>query len=95
MLDLNCRIEPDPEVVITELEEDKEAVLLHLETKAYFTLNETGLCIWKMLNRDLTLGEISNKLEEVFDVSPEKSGESVLNLIHELVNGKLVKVVDE
>ncbi len=95
MLDLNCRIKPDPEVVITELEEDKEAVLLHLETKAYFTLNETGLCIWKMLNRDLTLGEISKKLEEEFDVSPENARKSVLNLIREIIHEKLVRVVDE
>ena len=93
MLDLNCRIKPDPEVVITELEEDKEAVLLHLETKAYFTLNETGLCIWKMLNRDLTLGEISKKLEEEFDVSPENARKSVLNLIREIIHEKLVRVV--
>ncbi len=95
MLDLNCRIKPDPEVVITELEEDKEAVLLHLETKAYFTLNETGLCIWKMSNRNLTLGEISKKLEEEFEVSPENARKSVLKLIRDLIHEKLVRIVNE
>ncbi len=95
MLDLNCRIKPGPEVVVTELEEGKEAVLLHLETKAYFTLNETGLCIWKMLNRDLTLEEISKKLEEEFEVSPENARKNVLNLIRELIHEKLVRIVNE
>ena len=95
MLDLNCRIKPDPEVVITELEEDKEAVLLHLRTKAYFTLNETGLRIWQMMNSDITLREIGERLRNEFDVSPEKAGKSILNLIRELVHEKLVRVVDE
>ncbi len=95
MLDLNCRIKPDPEVVITELEEDKEAVLLHLGTKTYFTLNETGLRIWQMMNSDITLREISERLQNEFDVSPEKAKKSVLNLISELVHEKLVRVVDE
>ncbi len=95
MLDINCRIKPDPEVVITELEEDKEAVLLHLGTKAYFTLNETGLRIWQMMNSDITLMEISERLQNEFDVSAEKARESVLNLIGELVHEKLVRVVDE
>ncbi len=94
MLDLNCRIKPDPEVVITELE-DKDAVLLHLGTKMYFTLNDTGLRIWQMLSSGLTPGEICKKLPEEFDVSPEKAEEKVLKLIGELINEKLVRVMDE
>lgn len=94
MLDLNCRIKPDTEVVITELE-GKEAVLLHLGTKTYFTLNETGLSIWQMMNRGLTLREIGKKLQEEFEVSPEKAKESVINLINELIAEKLVRVMDE
>lgn len=93
MLELNYRVTPNPEVVITELE-GKEAVLLHLGTKMYFTLNETGLRIWQMLSSGLTPGEISEIIQNEFDVLPEKAGESVLNLIHELIREKLVQVVD-
>ncbi len=93
MLELNYRVTPDPDVVITELE-GKEAVLLHLGTKMYFTLNETGLWIWQMLSSGLTAGEISEIIQNEFDVLPEKARESVLNLIHELIREKLVKVVD-
>ncbi len=94
MPDLHNKIKPDPDVVVTELE-DKEAVLLHLGTKTYFTLNETGLRIWQLMNSGLTPGEISARLPEEFDVSPEKAKESVKNLISELITEKLVKVVDE
>ena len=94
MIELNHRVEPDPDVVITELE-SKEAVLLNLATKMYYTLNETGLRIWQLLSSCGTLGEISETLSGEFDVSPEKAKGSVLNLIDELINEKLVKVVDE
>jgi len=94
MVKLNHRVEPDPDVVITELE-GKEAVLLNLTTKMYYTLNETGLRIWQLLGSCGMLGEIGEKLQSEFDVSPEKAKESVLNLIGELINEKLVKVVDE
>ncbi len=93
MLELNCKLKPDPEVVVTELE-GKEAVLLHLGTKAYFTLNETGLCIWRMLINDHTPDQICKKLPKEFDVSPEKAKESVLDLISELIKEKLVRVGD-
>lgn len=93
MLELNHKLAPDKEVVVTEME-GKEAVLLHLGTKMYFTLNETGLRIWQMLSGGLTPEEISKRVSGEFDVSPEKAKESVLNLIDELIREKLVKVED-
>jgi len=94
MVELNHRVEPDPDVVITELE-GKEAVLLNLATKMYYTLNETGLRIWQMLSSGGTLEEISERIQNEFDVSHKKAKGSVLNLIGELIKEKLVKVVDE
>ncbi|MDL2121578.1 MAG: PqqD family protein [Deltaproteobacteria bacterium] len=94
MVELNHRVKPDSDVVITELE-GKEAVLLNLATKMYYTLNETGLRIWQLLSSGGTLEEINERLQNEFDVTPEKAKGSVLNLIGELINEKLVKVVDE
>ena len=94
MVELNHRVKPDSDVVITELE-GKEAVLLNLATKMYYTLNETGLRIWQLLSSCGTLEEISERLQNEFDVSSKKAKGSVLNLIGELINEKLVKVVDE
>ena len=94
MIEINHRVKPGPDVVITELE-GKEAVLLNLATKMYYTLNETGLRIWQMLSSGRTFGEISETLSGEFDVTPEKAKESVFNLIGELTAEKLVKVVDE
>ncbi len=94
MLELNHKVRPDSDVVLTELE-NKEAVLLHLKTKMYYSLNETGLRIWQLLNDGLTLNEISERLQQEFDVTPERAKESVVNLIDELITEKLVEVMDE
>jgi len=94
MVGLNQKVKPDPDVIIAELE-DNEAVLLHLGTKMYFTLNKTALRIWQMLGDGLANGEITEKIQEEFDVTPEKARESVINLVDELITEKLARVVDE
>ena len=85
---------PHPEVVFTELA-DKEAVLLHLGTKSYYSLNETGGLIWQMLERGLELNEIIAELQKEFDVVSEKAKESVLGLVRELTVEKLLKTGTE
>ena len=46
MLTLDQRVRLHPEVVDTELDEG-EVVLLHLESKMYYSLNPTGQRIWQ------------------------------------------------
>lgn len=93
MLELRHKLKPSPDVVVTELE-NKEAVLLHLGTKMYFSLNETGLLIWQLISSNLTIEEISERLQWEFDITPEKAKESVINLINELITEKLVEAAD-
>jgi hypothetical protein len=90
MIDPEQKATPDPDVVITELE-NQEAVLLHLRTKHYFTLNATGLRIWQLLVEGLSFNAISERLSEEFDVTPAKAQESVLKLISELDAEKLIE----
>jgi hypothetical protein len=92
MLTLEDRVNPNTEVVLTELEGD-EAVLLHLVTKHYYSLNATGLHIWKLLAPERTLGEVSERLRVEFDITPDKAKESVLRLANELYTEKLVDLV--
>ena len=94
MIELHQKVRPDPEVVSTELE-NNEAVLLHLGTKNYFTLNDLGLRIWQILAHDSSVELIIEKIQEEYDVSPAKALESVLKFIDELMKEKLVKVSDE
>lgn len=77
----------NPSVVCTEL--DDGAVLLNLDTKYYFNLNETGLRIWQLLEgRDPA--EIARILTEEYKVDIERARESVARLLGELKKETLI-----
>jgi hypothetical protein len=90
MLTATDKATPDSDVIVTEL--DGEAVLLNLDTKLYFSLNATGVAIWKLLDEGLTLGQIGERLFQEYDVTPEKAQQCVLDLVGQLNNEKLVSI---
>jgi hypothetical protein len=90
---LDRKVRPHPQVVDTKLDEG-EVVLLHLESKTYFSLNLTGERIWEGLKQGLALGEISRRLQEEFDVSADQADKSVADLATELCKQKLAQIVD-
>ena len=93
MFILTQRVRPYPEVVDTELE-GEGAVLLHLESQIYFSLNETGTLIWKAMKQGLTLQETCHRLQKEFQVGEDQAEQSVLALTRELAQHKLVQAVE-
>ena len=92
MITLNDKIEPDPDVVVTELD-DNEAVLLHLGTKMYYTLNETGIRIWQLLSEGHSIGEATDTIHHEYDILLEAAQESVFKLTQDLIAEKLVSQI--
>jgi len=88
-LDQTLRIHPD--AVDTELDTD-ELVVLQLESKSYYSLNATGMRIWRGLKTGLTLAEISRLLQVEFEVGSEEANRSVLRMADELSREKLVQM---
>ena len=91
MFTLEQHLRPHPEVVDTELDAG-ETVLLHLESKTYYSLNLTGRRIWQGLKEGVTLKEISRRLQEEFAVDEENANRSVLDLVNELCQQKLAEL---
>ncbi len=85
---LDDKISPSSEVVDTTLN-DGEVVLLHLESKMYYSLNSTGEQIWRGLKEGVSLNEISQRLQDEFDVSEQDADRSVVDLVNELCEQKL------
>mgnify|MGYP003580589841 CR=1 FL=1 len=85
---LNEKVSPHIEVVDTKLD-DGELVLLHLESKTYYSLNPTGERIWRGLKEGLNLNEISQRLQEEYDVNEEDADRSVRDLVKELCEQNL------
>jgi hypothetical protein len=91
MITLHSKIQPSPQAIYTQLSED-EGVLLHMDTKRYYTLNETGSVIWNHLGRGLSLSEIAEKLQQEYEVEIQQAQNSVVRLAQELKQEKLVAV---
>lgn len=60
-------IKADPDVLLTELK-DGTGVLLQLKTKFYYTLNSTGVFVWKMIQegRADDEGQIASEIVKAF-----------------------------
>jgi Coenzyme PQQ synthesis protein D (PqqD) len=93
MKTLDPKLKVHPQVVDTKLDEG-EVVLLHLDSKIYYSLNLTGQRIWQGLKDGLTPRDISRQLQEEFDVDAERAARSVDELINDLTQQKLVQVLD-
>lgn len=85
---LDKKFETHADVVDTKLD-DGEVVLLHLASKTYYSLNLSGERIWQGLKEKLTLGEISRRLQEEFNVDAESADTSVVDLVNELCEQNL------
>jgi hypothetical protein len=93
MVTIEQRVTPHPQVVDTKIDDD--VVLLHLESKIYFSLNRTGERIWQGLKEGLRLKEISQRLQKEFDVNADRAHRSVLDLVNELCRQKLVEMLEK
>ena len=85
------------EVVYTNLEDG--AVLLHLETRFYYSLNEAGQVIWRLLDSAESLEDLLQKLVAEYEVGTQQATESVSKFLQELEREQLTipyqKAMDE
>ena len=56
---------------------DGEGVALHLGSRQYFTMNETGVTILDALAQPRTMAELVTAVTDVYDVTPEAAEQSV------------------
>lgn len=74
------RLVPQEHVVFTEFDAG-EGVLVDLNTKKYFQLNETAVVVWRGLEEGLSLEEIAGRITSRYDVDSERASESVRKVL--------------
>lgn len=84
------RFEVAADVVATDFE-GKDAVVLNLATKQYFTLNETATAIWSGIERKLDVEGLVALLLERYEVSPDRARSSVFETLTRLQAHQLVR----
>jgi hypothetical protein len=86
------RLAPDPRVMLTELG-DGTGVLLHLETKFYYTLNRTGVFVWKQLagGTARTVEALAAELARAFRVAAENAEPDVAAAVASMLDEGLIR----
>ena len=69
---------------------DGEAVLLHLKTGRYFTLNRSGTRIWQLIEQHASLEDVQNALCSEFDVDGDTARADIAELVARLENKGLL-----
>lgn len=74
---------------------DGEAVLINAETTFYYGLNSTATRIWRfLLEDDLTVEEIADRIAPEFGKNPPEITESVKDLLDELTIENLLTTIE-
>ena len=97
-LSLDTTFKTNPDVIVTELTDSDgkpEAVLLNIATHKYFSLNISGIHIWKVLEQQQPLSAAASDLVASFAVTEEHAAGSVLRLATELFDAELITIADE
>lgn len=79
-LDSQVRIKDD--VLFQELQ--GEAVLLNLNTGAYFGLDQIGTRIWQLLQDDGALSRVMEVILEEYDVPPDILAQDLVELVRQM-----------
>ena len=82
------RLSRHPDVVHTELEDG--AVLLHLGTKFYYSLNEMGRTIWGLLESIDDPAGLTTRLLGQYQVTEDHARASVARFLEELDREQLI-----
>jgi hypothetical protein len=88
--DAPASVSPSDHVIFTDLD-GVEGVLVDLNSKQYYQLNETASRVWRGLANGTPVADIARELTEVYDVTLEHAQSSVETTIRTLIANRLVK----
>jgi hypothetical protein len=78
----------NPDVVCTELEDG--AVLLNMDTRLYYSLNEVGLELWNLVEVADGFQDVAKMLTSTFEVDEAAAEEAASRFVQELEREQLV-----
>jgi hypothetical protein len=84
---------PSEHVVFTDLD-GREGVLVDLNTKKYYQLNETASLIWQGLEKRLPMIQIAEEMTERYDVTLEQATASIETALRHFDAQKLLGSAD-
>ena len=84
---------PFEHIVATQLD-DGDGVLVDLNTKQYYQLNETAMLIWRALENGYPFERIVAEIMRVYEVDNDHALSSAARLLKEFQKRKLVRLAE-
>ena len=81
---------PYDHIVFTEFD-GTAGILVDLNTKKYYQLNETATLIWKGIANKAPIVEIANSLTTSYEVTPEDAQRNVQSMVQQFRDYKLIR----
>ena len=85
----STNLSPGKHVVVTDFD-GGEGILVDLNTKKYYQLNETAMIVWKGLEKGKTMGEIAADITSGYEIALDKAQVSVERIVDNFQSYKLV-----
>jgi hypothetical protein len=82
-------LRPGNHVVVTDFD-GGEGILVDLNTKKYYQLNETAMVVWKGLEKGKSMNEIIADITATYEVTPDRAAASVQRIVDNFQSYKLV-----
>ena len=82
-------LSPGKHVVATDFD-GGEGILVDLNTKKYYQLNETAMIVWKGLEKGRTMSEIAADITSSYEVALDKARVSVERIVDNFQTYKLL-----
>jgi hypothetical protein len=80
---------PGKHVVVTDFDRG-EGILVDLNTKKYYQLNETAMVVWKGLEQGKTTNEIAADITSAYEIELDQATASVQRIVDNFQTYKLV-----
>lgn len=93
-ISLGSRVAKDTRQVIDRIV-DEEALLIHLQSGEYFSLNRVGTRIWEHIDGSRTVADLASVIASEYDVDEGQAQEDVLTLVNNLIEENLAVVASE
>lgn len=81
-MDRNSKVKLIKSLNVTDLSGEK--VMVDFESGKYFLIKGVGNDIWDLIQEEISVGDIIDKLLAEYDVSPEECEQAVLEFLNKL-----------
>src|SRR5687768_2357449 len=94
MLSSQTRLTPNDAEVAAKIM-DGELIMINLSTGVYYSMDKIGPVIWELIQKKYSLEEIGGIISELYDTPAAQVQTDLQNLVAELIQEKLVSVMEE